>query len=213
MPAAAESRPNRGSWWMWLLLPVFPLYLLFLVFMLCWMYAESGVSRRRRANSLKRAMRTADRVATWSDVSAHLAEQPGTLIVDTPCLGWHDTDVWWTGELVAEQLLHAGIPLPLPLESESSSNFDARMENPLFDRWCRSQFFDPKSGRGKLVQSTLSAIGKGSIQRRVAELQRAHPNLMVVHACSAFAEFADDWELRKRSAAGTSHASNLPHDP
>jgi hypothetical protein len=72
----------------------------------------------------------------------------GTLIVDSPTVGWAITHCWWTPEDVG-----AISPEPIPTDEERKShiaNKPERLELP-FDRWVSKRYLDANAGTAILL--------------------------------------------------------------
>ena len=130
-------------------------------------------------------MRRVGRVASWADVEADLATGVGTLIVDSRCMGWNDSDVWWMPESISALAAAEGITIPANLTGPPDRDvFDARLNQPVFDRWCQARFFDESVGTAKFVQGTYSLRGVRKSLKRIEKLRSAFPRLEWVETYS-----------------------------
>jgi len=157
----AEDVPPRApfKWWIPLLILfapiVVPSYLVYVfivgtIAIALMLYFR--VTARLRARRLVRRLRSFNRVVSWQEVEAALKSGRGTLLIDNLSLGWNDFDVWWTPECVADAAAAAGVRLP----AEDYSDFQDRLENPVFERWAVATYFNPLRDHLRLVQSTCS---------------------------------------------------------
>ncbi|MCX5691599.1 MAG: hypothetical protein NTV94_17710 [Planctomycetota bacterium] len=126
-------------------------------------------------------MRNAGRMSSWDNVEADLATGVGTLIVDRPCVGGNDANVWWTRESLEARALSEGISIPRTALGDSDSiEIQTRLRNPAFDRWCQERFFDVTNGQAVLVQSTHWRRDLDKTLKRVEGLRLAFPGLQTV---------------------------------
>lgn len=93
-------------------------------------------------------------------------------------MGWNDADVWWVRESVSAQALADGITIPaLSLKEQGQAEFEARMNNPAFDRWCREKYFSESTGSARLVQSTHFHRDLTKTRQRIDKLKMIRPEL------------------------------------
>jgi len=198
-----QSDLGRSSWRKWLLLPLcflLPLYLVVLVPLLGCLYIVGESGRRRRALRLRIAMRKARRTSSWADVEADLASGIGTLIVEGPCMGWNDADVWWTCESIAGLAISEGMSLPRSeWGAPDRAELEARMKDPIFDRWCQSRYLDVSRGTARLVQCTHWRSDLHRVRKRIGRLRSVFPRLETVDTHTWMLHMPDDVQRRGRT--------------
>ncbi len=190
-----DSTPDTSSFWRKLLLlpliPLLPLYLVLLALFLVGGYVFTEAQRRMRAWQLRGTMQKAARTATWADIEADLASGIGTVIVDAPCLGWNDADIWWTRESVTQRAAIEGLTLLNKSSTDSMRDeHDARMKESEFDRWCEVRYFDPARGMAKLVQTSHSRRDRDKLKSRIENLKSTFSTIEYVGTHSGLARMA-----------------------
>jgi hypothetical protein len=118
-------------------------------------------------------MRQCARFLHWRGLATRIAEEgSGTLIIESPSLGWGFTHAWWTPEKVL-----AVSPYTVPTDDEYRSAAE-KMECLDWDRWHWDNYTDPDKGRGFLLR-----VWNGrSLEKWV---RRAFPSVDVVHTWTA----------------------------
>jgi hypothetical protein len=118
-------------------------------------------------------MRQCGRILRWRQLSARIAEEgSGTLIIESPSLGWGFTHAWWTPEKVL-----AVSPYAVPADDEYRSAAEKRQCLD-WDRWHWVNYTDPDKGRGFLLR-----VWNGrSLEKWVT---RTFPSVDVVHTWTA----------------------------
>lgn len=118
-------------------------------------------------------MRQCGRFLRWRQLSARIAaEGPGTLIVESPSLGWSFTHAWWTPEKILDMS-----PYLVPTDDEYRSAAE-QMHCLDWDRWIWENYTAPDDGRGFLLR-----VWNGqSIEELV---RRSFPLVDVVHTWTA----------------------------
>ncbi|MEO0587474.1 MAG: hypothetical protein AAF078_07535, partial [Planctomycetota bacterium] len=143
MDNRSRDRENDAPWWMYLLGPPFALLLMPFVALLMYpaVFAWLGI-RRFKQFQHRRLMASRQRTVRWQDIQQLAANGDGTILVE----GNQKTigRVWWTKEHV-ESLAAEPIPAIDP------SNIMTNLEPPEICYWFDRNYFDPASGRGKLV--------------------------------------------------------------
>jgi hypothetical protein len=180
----SNSPPQHRSTKKWLQLPLtlllVPVVLLSAIFLLLRLLVAAPfqafpeVAKRHRAARLRRAMRKARRLSSWSEVQAVvLAGRSGTLIAARPDPAWSDVDLWWTTDSVTAAAAQAGIRVP------GNREFDLgwRNTNSDFDRWCQSRYLDQTSGTAVLLQSTHWQHQERRLNDHIRSLQNTYPLL------------------------------------
>lgn len=181
-------------------LALFPLWLPVLVVGVLWLCCIFIIYEPRRVwlvREFRAKLRNAGRISSWAEVESALASGSGTLIVDMPSPGWNDTDVWWMPESISALAASDGIKLPTgTFDSPDRAEINIRTENPVFDRWCQTRFFDTSSGTAKLVQSTRLLRHQRQTFARIRKLNAAFPKLETATSYTLMVLMAD---LEQRS--------------
>jgi hypothetical protein len=161
------------------LIPLFPLYAVFVVVVILPIgYLVTEGSRWARRGRLMRRMRKARRVMTWDEVELSLSsKQGGTLLLESPSMGWNDTDVWWTEEDVAGEAARAGIDVSSGSQPENARQL---LDETPIEAWCRRRYVDSREGTGRLVQCTLSRHGRHEVISRIDALRARYPFLSMI---------------------------------
>lgn len=119
-------------------------------------------------------MRHCGRFLRWRRLSAHIAnEGGGTLIIESPSLGWGFTHAWWTPDKVM-----AVSPYPTPTEDDYRRSAETGQCLD-WDRWHWDNYTDPQKGRALL----LRVLNGRSLEKWV---KRDLPSVDVVHTWTAF---------------------------
>lgn len=87
----------------------------------------------------------------------------GTLIVDSPTVGWNITQCWWTPECIAEIS-----PEPIPTDDDRDSHIRSKAEQlelP-FDRWVSKRYLDANAGTAVLIGYRRGDVLARMISRR-----------------------------------------------
>jgi hypothetical protein len=118
-------------------------------------------------------MRRCGRFLRRRELSVRIAaNESGTLIIESPTLGWGITRAWWTPESVP-----AICPHSRPTQEEYRAA-TAKMQCLDWDRWHWDHFTDPDKGKAFL----LRAWNGGNLERW---LKRTFPNIGVIHTWTA----------------------------
>ncbi len=128
----------------------------------CW-----SIEQRLRAR-----MRQCGRLLRLREARDHMGAQGGTLIVESPSLGWGNTRAWWTPELVLSTS-----PYTEPSE-EAYREAAKHMRCTDWDRWCYGNYVSPDHGRAWLLRIRDSR----KLQRRLKE---EFPGVPIVTTWSA----------------------------
>lgn len=130
-------------------------------------------------------------MSSWADVEAALVTGVGTFIVDRPSAGCNDANVWWTRESIEARALSEGILLPQSVSGDSVPlEFDTRLRNPVFDRWCHGRYLDATRGHAVLVQTTHSRRALDQALKRVEHLRSTFPGLQTITTRTWMIEWA-----------------------
>ena len=87
----------------------------------------------------------------------------GTLIVDSPTVGWNITQCWWTPDRVVDIS-----PEPIPTEDDRNSHIRSKadqLELP-FDRWVSKRYLDANAGMAILIGYRRGDVLARMISRR-----------------------------------------------
>ncbi|MFK7822317.1 MAG: hypothetical protein AB8G99_26725 [Planctomycetaceae bacterium] len=98
----------------------------------------------------------------------------GTLIVDSPTLGWGLKQCWWTPDEIRTITPH-----PVPTEATREAHYETEPETPglPFDRWVHSHYLDTDGG-----SAILLSFRRGD--RFAAKCKRRNPALDIVSTWS-----------------------------
>jgi hypothetical protein len=151
------------------ILPIVPLVIAILLVLVVYAEIHIFVSEIR----FRRRMRQCGRFLRRRQLNARIAEEgSGTLIIESPSLGWGFTHAWWTPDTVL-----AVSPYAAPTDDEYRSA-TKRMRCLDWDRWHWENYTDPDKGRGHLLR-----VWNGrSLEKWV---RRNHPLVDVVHTWTA----------------------------
>jgi hypothetical protein len=122
-------------------------------------------------------MRHCGRFLRWRQLSARIAEEgAGSLIIESPSLGWGFTHAWWTPENVLKICPH---DLPNDEEYRGAAQ---KMQCLDWDRWFWKNYTDPDNGKGYLLR-----VWNGrSLEKWV---KRSFPSVVVVNTWTALVHF------------------------
>jgi hypothetical protein len=160
-------------------LPTIPLVLVLLLAFGAYAGLHNFVSQLR----FRARMRQRGRFLRWRDLRDRIADEgPGTLIIESPSLGWGFTHAWWTPERVLDVSPHA------PPTEEDYRNA-VNLECFAWDRWQWENYTHPDRGRAWLLR-----VWNGrSLERSV---RSAFPSVAVVRTWTALAHLpqsAAEW--------------------
>ena len=98
-------------------------------------------------------------------VRKRIAAEGGTLIVESPTLGWGTTRAWWTADNVL-----ALSPHPQPTPEEYKSRLQTAHEPACFDwdRWCFANYTCPERGRAMLIPALTQQIARGEAEEAIS---------------------------------------------
>lgn len=118
-------------------------------------------------------MRRCGRFLHWRQLSGRIAEEgSGTLIIESPSLGWGFAHAWWTPEKIL-----AINPYAVPTDDEYRCAAE-QAQCLAWDRWHWVNYTDPDKGRGLLMR-----VWNGrSLEKWV---RRTFPSVDVVHTWTA----------------------------
>lgn len=150
-------------------LPIVPLFLaIMLALGLCALICNFVLERRFRAQ-----IRRCGRFLHWRQLSGCIAEEgAGTLIIESPSLGWGITHAWWTPERVLTVS-----PYAVPTRDEWRSAA-TKMQCLNWDRWHWENYTNPDNGRGLLLR-----VWNGRSLENWA--RQTFPSVDVVHTWTA----------------------------
>lgn len=105
----------------------------------------------------------------------------GTLIVDSPTVGWTITQCWWTPDDVV-----AISPVPIPTDEDRKSHSSDKPEQLAlpFDRWVAKRYLDANAGT-----ATLLAVRRGE---QIAAEVSGRRNIPIVKSWSGPIAFGSD---------------------
>ncbi len=122
-------------------------------------------------------MRQCGRFLRWRDLGARIAEESaGTLIIESPFLGWGFTRAWWTPE---KALIVS--PYAVPTDDEYRSAAE-KMQCLDWDRWHWENYTNPENGRGFLVRVWNGSSLKQRGRRTFPSVDLVHTWTALVHA-------------------------------
>ncbi len=119
------------------------LYLLLALALLVCLGTFAGVSNLLRELGVQRKMRAAGRFLPWRMALERIEHSGGTLILESPTIGWAVTRAWWTPDDVLAQT-----PTPPPDKSERDHSVLSRHP---FIEWCHDHYTDLDHGTGYLL--------------------------------------------------------------
>ena len=128
-------------------------------------------------------MRHCGRFLRWRELSAHIAEQgSGTLIIESPSLGWGFTHAWWTPEKIL-----ALSPYALPSDDDYRGAAE-KMQCLDWDRWHWDNYTDPDKGRGLLLRVWNGRSLEKWVRRTFPAVDVVHTWTALVHAPKSAAQ-------------------------
>jgi hypothetical protein len=164
-PSISEKLRHGGRfrWWMVLVvplaIPLFPLLVVYAIVLFSVLGLWAFFGNLAREIRFCRRMRRIGRYVSASQLAGQMAAEEGTIIVESPTLGWGVSRAWWTNEDV---LAHAPMQPP-----------DRPAPNHAFDRWCHEQYTSPGTGRAVLFK-----VWSG--ERAQRHLSKGFPGIPVV---------------------------------
>lgn len=154
---------GRFRWWMLLVVPLAIPLLPFLVVYAIVLFSVLGlwsfVGNLAREIRFHGRMRRIGRCVPPSQLARQMAAEEGTIIVESPTLGWRVSRAWWTDEDVLALAPTEPPSRPAP--------------NDPFDRWCHEEYTSPDTGRAVLFK-----VWSGKRAQRC--LSKAFPGVPVV---------------------------------
>jgi len=151
-----------------------PLFLFIAVFVFLPLGLYGGLQVRLEEIRFRRRARRAGRVVNLGEVTNRSLSNVGTLIIESPTVGWGVTRAWWTADDV---LAKAQGPAP------TNDNYHigiSKEELPLkFDQWCWEEYISLGKGKAFLISTRIG-------NAREAKLRRMFPSVPLVHTWSAF---------------------------
>lgn len=187
MPEADTSDTPRTPWYrkvaLVVLLPfVLPALLLaFVILLALGLYAAIHIVVSELLFYAR--MRHCGRFLRWRHLSARIAEEGGgTLIIESPSLGWGFTHAWWTPEKVL-----AVSPYAVPTDDDYRSAAE-KMQCPDWDRWHWENYTDPGKGRGFLLRVWNGRSLEKWVRRTFPSVDVVHTWTALVHASKRGAE-------------------------
>lgn len=181
MPEHAKSEFSRMPWYrklaMVVLLPfVLPAILLGFAVVLA-MGLCAGIANYVAVLRFRARMRQCGRFLRWREFSGRIAaEGSGTLIIESPSLGWGFTHAWWTPRKIL-----ADCPYALP-SNEEYRTAAQEMRCPDWDRWHWDNFTDPDKGRGFLLRVWNGRSVETWVRRDFPAVDVVHTWTGLVHA-------------------------------
>lgn len=127
--------------------------------------------------AFRKRMRNCGRFLRHRDLSARIIrEGSGTLIIESPSLGWGFTHAWWSSERTLDIA-----PSAPPTDDEYRTSAET-MHCHDWDRWHWDNYVNPDNGKAYLLRVWNGA----SIERW---LRRQFPDVDVVHTWTALIHF------------------------
>jgi len=114
----------------------------------------------------RRRMRLAGRRLPWRQAAERMARSPGTLIVESPTLGWAVSRAWWTPDDVL-----ARAPAAPPDESERDLE---KLSRHSFINWCHALYTDLDRGQAYLVAAYNGHRYAERLTSRFPEVKMVH---------------------------------------
>jgi hypothetical protein len=128
-------------------------------------------------------MRQCGRFLHWRKLSARIAEEgPGTLVIESPSLGWGFTHAWWTPEKIL-----ALSPYALPSDDDYRGAAE-KMQCLDWDRWHWDNYTDPDKGRGLLLRVWNGRSLEKWVRRTFPAVDVVHTWTALVHAPKSAAQ-------------------------
>lgn len=128
-------------------------------------------------------MRQCGRFLRWRQLGARIAgEGSGTLIIESPSLGWGFTHAWWTPEKIL-----AVAPCDVPADDDYRSAAE-KMKCLDWDRWHWENYTDPDRGRGFLLRVWNGRSLEKWVRRTLPAVDVVHTWTALVHAPKPAAE-------------------------
>jgi hypothetical protein len=178
--SSSESRrltpAERFPWLRYLLIPfvlpialavfavILPLFGALLIFGVTWNY----IMERR----FRKLLRRKGRFLSWKKALQCMNANPGTLIIESPTIGWGIARAWWTADDVSSL---ATCPMPSEMEYRKAASGGPIPE---WESWCWKEYLSPENGRAHL----LRVWNGNSLEFR---LRKLYPQLKVVSSWSA----------------------------
>jgi hypothetical protein len=128
-------------------------------------------------------MRQCGRFLHWRKLGARIAEEgSGTLIIESPSLGWGFTRAWWTPDKVQVVSPHTA-----PTDDEYWRATE-KMQCLDWDRWHWKNYTDPENGRGFLLRVWNGRSLEKWVRRTFPSVDVVHTWTALVHAPKPAAE-------------------------
>ena len=123
-------------------------------------------------------LRSRGRFIRSREIRNRIRDQGGTLIIESPAMGWNITRAWWTPDDVA------GLSPFLEPMAEDYKRMTGDIHDQLhdWDRWCWEKYTSLDNGTAVLVRSWRAKI----LERKLA---RQFPQLKIVHTWTALFTF------------------------
>ena len=159
--------------WVFLFAPLFVLLALIFAPLLAFLIPLGYISELRVWLRMYRLGRFLRPRAARLRVSA----EGGTLIVESPTLGWGTTRAWWTPDDILAQS-----PYSQPTLEDYKSHLESAAEEKCldWDRWCFDNYTRLEQGRALLIPARSGR----SVE---AKFKKAFPQVAVVHTWTALA--------------------------
>jgi hypothetical protein len=129
----------------------------------------------RLGRRLRSRMRRCGRFLRIRSVTGRIAADGGTLIIESPSLGWNFTHAWWTPE---NPLSHAPSPLPTEADYRQAAKTMKCLD---WDKWCWENYTSPDSGRAFLVRVWTGASLEAKLSPRFPDLRVVRTWTALVH--------------------------------
>lgn len=183
--ATFESSPWRRKVVLILLSPIMVLLvpLVLVVISLFGAYAVAAnynVERRLRSK-----MRRGNRYLSYSDVRRRISER-GSLIIESPSLGWNVTRAWWTPD---DLLSESAVASPNDEQRRQSAK---EMRSLDWDEWCWRRYTSPETGKALLLRVWNGESLGRKLKSVFSELQVVRTWTALVHVQSRQLEARGD---------------------
>ena len=130
-------------------------------------------SMRINEHQLRRRLAKRGRTTNWNEVECYLADgHEGTLIIESPTLGWNLVRVWWATDSSATR---SAPPRPSPEELDHP-DVEGLSRHPFY-LWCIRTQTNPNTGSARLVATVHGGRRRRRLDDRIAAMQARHANL------------------------------------
>lgn len=174
----------------------FPYTVIVMVFIFLPLGLLSGVGLVCTESCVWLRMRLRGRFLSGRVRRRRFADGHGTVIIESPMVGWNVTRAWWTDEDVL-----ALAPAAPPTKDDLTAG--TIWDHP-FVRWAHERYTDIRAGRASLLR-----VWNGTrLQRR---LSKRYPRLRFVEVWSGFASFPAAFRPKTTASSGVSSSEGHAH--